>query len=138
MHHELQRNGAIAGHWPVSIKGVVVAAGQVLLLANERDEWELPGGRLEAGESPEQCVMREVTEETGLSVEVAHIVDAWAYPVLADRTVFVVTYACRPLFEVPELVVSAEHRDARFVPLGECDDYRMPDGYRRAIAKATR
>ena len=33
--------------WPVSIKGVAVDAhGRVLLLKNERQEWELPGGRL--------------------------------------------------------------------------------------------
>lgn len=34
--------------YPVSIKGVVVRDGRVLLLKNERDEWELPGGRIEA------------------------------------------------------------------------------------------
>ena len=33
-------------HFPVSIKGVLVEAGRVVLLENERDEWELPGGRL--------------------------------------------------------------------------------------------
>jgi hypothetical protein len=31
----------------VSVKGVIVRAGRVLLLKNERDEWELPGGRIE-------------------------------------------------------------------------------------------
>ena len=32
------------GH-PVSVKGVLLIAGRVLLLRNDRDEWELPGGR---------------------------------------------------------------------------------------------
>jgi hypothetical protein len=31
--------------FPVSVKGVVVRDGRVLLLRNERDEWELPGGK---------------------------------------------------------------------------------------------
>ena len=31
--------------------------------------WDLPGGGAEAGESAEQCVIREVYEETGLTVE---------------------------------------------------------------------
>jgi 8-oxo-dGTP pyrophosphatase MutT (NUDIX family) len=39
-------------NFPVSIKGVLVEAGRVVLLENERDEWELPGGRLEPGEPP--------------------------------------------------------------------------------------
>jgi ADP-ribose pyrophosphatase YjhB (NUDIX family) len=37
---------------PVSVKGVVLDdGGKAALLENERGEWELPGGRLEAGES---------------------------------------------------------------------------------------
>ena len=35
------------GHaFPVSVKGVAVQNGRVLLLENERGEWELPGGKL--------------------------------------------------------------------------------------------
>jgi ADP-ribose pyrophosphatase YjhB (NUDIX family) len=34
---------------PVSVKGVVLDEEKVILLENERGEWELPGGRLEAG-----------------------------------------------------------------------------------------
>jgi 8-oxo-dGTP pyrophosphatase MutT (NUDIX family) len=42
--------------FPVSVKGVVVRDGRVLLLRNERDEWELPGGKLDLGEEPADCV----------------------------------------------------------------------------------
>ena len=34
-----------AFHFPVSVKGVVIREGKVILLRNERDEWELPGGK---------------------------------------------------------------------------------------------
>jgi ADP-ribose pyrophosphatase YjhB (NUDIX family) len=54
-------------NFPVSIKGVLVEAGRVVLLENERDEWELPGGRLEPGEAPETCLVREFGEELGAS-----------------------------------------------------------------------
>ncbi|WP_233606606.1 NUDIX domain-containing protein [Micromonospora sp. Llam0] len=48
---------------PISVKLVVDHHGRVPLLKNERDEWELPGGKLEVGESPEQGACREVAEE---------------------------------------------------------------------------
>ena len=63
--------------FPISVKGVVVLGGLVLLLKNERDEWELPGGKLELGEDPERCVAREIAEEVGWQVETGPILDAW-------------------------------------------------------------
>jgi len=36
----------------------VVRGGRVLLLRNERDEWELPGGKLDLGEEPPDCLAR--------------------------------------------------------------------------------
>ena len=69
-------------NFPVSIKGVLVEAGRVVLLENERDEWELPGGRVELGEAPETCLVREFAEELGVVVEVARIIDCWLYEVL--------------------------------------------------------
>ena len=37
-----------------------------MLLENERGEWELPGGRLEPGETPHACLAREFAEELGV------------------------------------------------------------------------
>ena len=54
----------------VSVAGVVVNAAGNALLIRRRDNshWEPPGGILEADESIEQGVCREVREETGLEV----------------------------------------------------------------------
>ena len=65
----------------ISIEGVVAdPRDRVLLLKNERDEWELPGGRIEIGESPEECVAREIAEETQWKVTTGPILDTWMYP----------------------------------------------------------
>ncbi len=54
---------------PVSVKGVLFDHNRVILLKNERGEWELPGGRPEEGESPQSCLAREMTEELNLRVQ---------------------------------------------------------------------
>lgn len=38
------------------------------------DKWQFPGGGLEFGESPDECLLREVKEETGLTIEEARLV----------------------------------------------------------------
>src|SRR4051812_33111221 len=94
--------------FPVSIKGVVLDEQQrVLLLRNDRDEWELPGGRIEIGETPQDTVVREIAEEIGWTVTAGPLLDAWLYPVL-DRHVFVVTYGCHLVSAGPP-VLSDEH-----------------------------
>jgi 8-oxo-dGTP diphosphatase len=79
--------------------GAVVhdAAGRLLLVRRGHDPhaglWSLPGGRIETGESPEQAVVREVREETGLDVVPAHRVGHVRIP--GDGVVFdVVDFAC--------------------------------------------
>jgi 8-oxo-dGTP pyrophosphatase MutT (NUDIX family) len=47
--------------------GVVVRDGRVLLVHRERyDDWSLPKGKLEVGETSAEAALREVREETGL------------------------------------------------------------------------
>ena len=78
----------------LSVKGVCLnEAGEVLLCRNDRDEWELPGGRPQSGEDYANCLRRELLEETGLSVDVCAAIDASsALEVLPGRWVHIVTY----------------------------------------------
>ena len=49
----------------LSVKGIVFENEKVWLRRNERDEWEIPGGKLERGEQPEATVVREIREDSG-------------------------------------------------------------------------
>jgi 8-oxo-dGTP pyrophosphatase MutT (NUDIX family) len=125
------------GSYQVSVKGVVVRAGRVLLLHNERHEWELPGGRLELGETPPQCVAREIAEETGWVVETGPILDAWMYYIdQVERNVFIVTYGCHLAKGQDDVdpVLSHEHKQIGLFSEAEVTDLVMPQGYRTSIA----
>lgn len=119
--------------WVVSCKAVVLAGDRVLLAANDREEWELPGGRLEQGETPPMCVAREVAEETGLAVEVVDIIDSWVYEPLPGRQVLIVTYGCADLPSAPSVTPSGEHRAVDFLAIDDLDHLAVPEGYRSSI-----
>lgn len=122
--------------FPVSIKGVLVIAGKFVLLKNERGEWELPGGRIEIGESPEVCVIREIEEELGIKAEVAGILDAWLFEVLPGKHVFISTYACTTKAAAANtLQISHEHKEVGLFSLEEALSLNMPEGYKASLKR---
>lgn len=128
----LERMGHL--HLRVSIKGVVEKDGKILLLKNERNEWELPGGGIELNETPEECVIREIQEELNITCEVKKIIDSWVYEVLPGKHVFIVTYLCEPrISDIAEVKMSDEHSDLQWTPLSEIENVYMPAGYKQSI-----
>jgi mutator protein MutT len=120
---------------PISVKAALVDGDRVCLLLNERDQWELPGGRLEAGESPEACLAREVREETGLEVAVDGLLDARFFQPVPDKEIFIVVYRCSRL-SAGDPVISSEHRDAGWFSLAELAGLVLPDGYLPSLERA--
>ncbi|CAN5291580.1 NUDIX hydrolase [soil metagenome] len=122
-----------AYRFPVSVKGVVFHRGEVLLLRNERDEWELPGGKLEPGEEPAETVVRELREELGIETKALTLLDSWVYHIADGVEVLILTYGCHAEnFE--HLAVSHEHKAlGRFAP-EDIAGLKMPEGYKRSIA----
>jgi 8-oxo-dGTP pyrophosphatase MutT (NUDIX family) len=118
--------------FPVSVKGVLLEGDGVVLLLNERDEWELPGGRLEPGEDPVACLEREFAEELGAEIVADRILDCWLYQVLPGKEVLIVTYAVRRV-ERRAFRISREHRNFGVFTIIELPGLAMPEGYRRSI-----
>jgi ADP-ribose pyrophosphatase YjhB (NUDIX family) len=77
----------------IGVFAIILDGQQRVLLCHRRDHdlWNLPGGRLEAGEPPWQGVMREVKEETGLDAEVVRLAGVYSKP---DVNEVVLSFVC--------------------------------------------
>jgi mutator protein MutT len=126
-----------AYRFPVSVKGVLLRDARVVLLKNERAEWELPGGKLDVGESPESCVVREIAEELGLDVEAVSILDSWVYEITPEIRVLIVTYGCQERARRPP-TLSHEHKQLGWFSLHEVPELPMPEGYKQSIVHWSR
>lgn len=79
--------------------GLVFRAGRLLITQRHPDAhlgglWEFPGGKREAGESFEDCLVRELREELGIGVEVGALLETIAhdYP---DKRVLLKFFRCQ-------------------------------------------
>ena len=65
----------------VGVGGVVIEKGRALLIRRGSEpllgHWSIPGGTLELGESLEQGVIRELKEETGLTVRIVEMIEVF-------------------------------------------------------------
>lgn len=75
------------------------------------DAWDPPGGRMEEGEDLGSAVLREVSEETGLTVEVAGPCYSFL-TVYKDERLLAVSMACRPVGDADGIRLEPDGADA--------------------------
>jgi len=121
----------------VSIKGVLLVDGKAVLVRNDRRGWELPGGGLEIGETPEETLEREFEEELAVKVEPLRLLDSYLFEVLPGRHVFIVTYGCRLRGEFKP-ALSEEHSAFGLYAPGELGSIELPPGYARSVQSWSR
>ena len=122
---------------PRSVKGICLREEAVILLRNERQEWELPGGRVEPSESPADALRREIAEELGVTAEVGPRVNTWLYEPLRDHgVVMIVTHVCAVRDWSP-LTLSDEHSEVGTFGIDELGGIPLPEGYRLSIEAAS-
>ncbi len=110
----------------ITVKGIVIYNNKILIMKKVKPSsdgygyWELPGGGLEYGETPHEALIRELKEETGLTIKVI-------------KPVYTFT-AIRPNYQtvgigflsIPtndQVVLSHEHTEYKFVDAIEIKDY---------------
>lgn len=107
--------------------GLVFRGGKLLITQRHADAhlgglWEFPGGKREAGETFEQCLVRELREELGIEVEVGELLESLThtYP---EKTVVLKFFRCRWLQNEPRAL---DCLDLKWVTARELSDYEFP------------
>lgn len=77
-------------------------------------------------------MIREISEELGIWVQLGDLLDCWRYPVLPGKEVLIVTFGVQPLPSAG-LRLSHEHKALGRFPIVEIASLPMPEGYRRSI-----
>lgn len=91
-----------------------------------KDWWEFPGGKMEAGETPEAALVREIKEE--LSAEIT--VDKFLHTVEWDYPAFHLTLHCFLCSLQSEALHLNEHEAARWLAMDELESVRwLPADY---------
>jgi len=112
----------------VRVTGVLIEDERILLVKQQvgTRDWSLPGGKAEAGETLEHAIVREMAEETGLSVQVNKLLYLCDLPE-ADPPIVHITFLLRkadgdlrmPTNELETTPIT----DMRMVPISELTSY---------------
>ena len=77
-----------------------------------KDKWEFPGGKIEAGESREEALRREIREELDTEINIGKLLCTVEY----DYPAFHLTMHCYLCSVVSGTLVLKEHESARWLP----------------------
>lgn len=123
---------------PHKIIGVAVIWNeqQQILIDRRRPEgtmgglWEFPGGKVEPGETVEECIQREIYEELGINIEVKECLITIDHTYTHLRVTLTVHH-CRLLQGIPQPL---ECDEVRWVSLDELEKFTFPEANAQIIA----
>ena len=82
-----------------------------------KDGWEFPGGKIEAGETPEAALIREIKEELDTDISVGKLIDCIEY----DYPAFHLSMECFWAEVVSGELILKEHEAAKWLSKDELD-----------------
>lgn len=105
---------------------LILDNGKVLLAqrksgAQQSLKWEFPGGKLEPGETPEECLTREIEEELNIDIQVQNIFTAVVHS-YGDRNILLLAYLCRKTGGTPS---TRDCNDFQWVSINSLLEYDL-------------
>ncbi len=123
--------------------GIVVRKNKVLIVKRSEPElkavhlkWEFPGGKVDFGETPEEAVVREIKEETGVTVKVKRLLPMvqtvnWDYEWGTQQTLLF-AYECEYINE-KEGAYDHHVEETRWVNIEDYNEYESLPGGREFL-----
>jgi 8-oxo-dGTP diphosphatase len=127
----------------VGVGGVVIHEGRALLIKRGseplKDQWSIPGGTLELGESIQEGVRRELLEETGIEVRVGELIEVFdrIFRDAAGNIQYhfvIVDYLCEKLSG--EAHAASDVTDVAWVNEEDLWNYKLTEAATRVIRRA--
>lgn len=121
-------------HKPIGV-AIIINHKQEILIAQRLSTgvmanlWEFPGGKIEEGETVEDCIIREIKEELGMIIRCDRPLTHITY----DYEKFTVTlsvYLCQIIEGIPKAI---ECQQVRWVKPSELDNFEFPAANREII-----
>ena len=105
------------------VKAVVRKDDRFLVLVKPDGTFDLPGGRVEIGETNERALHREIEEETGLKVKIQKPVAEWPFLKRPNLLIKGITFACNYL--EGKVRLCSEHRHYFWAGIGKIDHLKF-------------
>ncbi|GIW62310.1 MAG: hypothetical protein KatS3mg090_0136 [Patescibacteria group bacterium] len=113
----------------------VIFEGKKLLLTKRVSKnkahngcWQLPGGGLEFGESPDQTIVREIKEELGLDVNVVRFLPWVSTKIQGDWQGVFLVYLCKVKRKGERIVLNEESSDYGWFDLSSAEELPLLPG----------
>lgn len=123
----------------LAVKGIVRnKEGKILVVKrSEKDDhkpgvWETPGGGIDHEEAPAQALMREIFEETGLSVSIKEPFNVFTFRKDTGEFKVGITFLCDAI--EGEVKLSDEHSEYRWIQASEFKDLKSVPSLHKEIA----
>ena len=121
----------------ISIKGLLCKEDKVLFLKTTTDKWELPGGRINFGESVEQAFYREISEEIGFeNIKIGNLINTWSFiDTREDINHHFIIFDFEVFTDENKIKLSDEHIKYKWVGIDDFEKMNMRNGHKDTLRK---